>query len=86
MTDDSEQTVEGGGLGRGHSVIAVKEQTKVIGYVHTALNSSAASPSKASDGPHATPDLPLVDMLDFPPQLPPIVLPSLLDFKVKFPL
>lgn len=67
-------------MGRDHSVIAVKEQIEVIGYVHTALNSSAASPSKASDGPHATPDLPLVVMLGFPPQFPPVVLLSLLDF------
>lgn len=67
-------------MGRGHSVIAVKEQIEVIGYVHTALKSSAASSSKGSDGPHVTNDLPLVVMLDFPPQRPPIVLLSLLDF------
>lgn len=81
MADCSEQTVEAsGGGGWEGATVSCQEQIEVIGYVHTAPNSSAASPSKASDGPHATPDLPLAVMLDFPPQLPPIVLLSLLDF------
>ena len=64
--------------GQGCCIIPTEEQVELIGPSHTTI-SSTASWSETGDGPHTTPDLPHVILLEFPLQLPSVAILSLFD-------